>query len=212
MPKKIIAFMGSPRKNRNTGILMQEALRGANALGAETKLVHIAALTMKGCQGCYACKTKGDTEGKCVLKDDMTPLYQEVEEADAVLFGSPVYMCAMTSELKMVLDRLFPYLTMDFESLLPKGKKCGLIFTQNQRDPNLFEWHFQMTARMLTYLGFEEPEILVSIDTIGYDDVEKLAGTTLIETHRRKKHHKATVFPNDMRKAYDMGQRMARST
>ena len=34
--KKIVAFMGSPRKNGNTATLINEVIRGAQDAGAET--------------------------------------------------------------------------------------------------------------------------------------------------------------------------------
>lgn len=141
----------------------------------------------------------------------MKPLYEKIEEADAVLFGSPVYMCSMTSELKMVIDRLFSYLTMDFGTLLPKGKKCALIFTQNQPDSELFQPHFNATAMMLGILGFEKPEILVCTNTIGYkdDDLKQMVGQNLEASHKNKLKHKAEIFQTDLKKAYALGQRWA---
>ena len=142
----------------------------------------------------------------------MTPLYAKIEDADAIIFGSPVYMCAMTPELKMVIDRLFPYLTMDLGSLLKKDKKTALIFTQNQPDASLFEWHFNMTAFIINTIGFQKPEILLSVNTIGYneDDLNKLVGENNIKTHENKLKFKAATWNNDMDKAYRLGQNLAR--
>ncbi|HNX57721.1 MAG TPA: flavodoxin family protein, partial [Spirochaetota bacterium] len=132
--KKILAFQGSPRFEGNTYQLLRRALDGAQDSGAETELIQLGKMKMTGCKGCYSCKKAGAAYGKCILKDDMTPLYKKIEEADGILFGSPVYMCAMTPELKMVIDRLFPYLTMNMGTLLNRDKKSALIFTQNQPD------------------------------------------------------------------------------
>ncbi|MBW2648125.1 MAG: flavodoxin family protein [Deltaproteobacteria bacterium] len=190
MSKKIIGFMGSPRKNKNTDTLLQEVLRGAEDAGAETKLVRIGELNMRGCTGCYACKRKEKPQNRCVLNDDMAGLYKDIEEADAVVFSSPVYMCTITPELKMVIDRLFPYLTLDMGTLLPKGKKCGLVFTQNQLDAQLFKSHFDMLAYMLGLIGFETPEILVSVNTIGYDgDIGQLDASGLETVFQSKMQH-----------------------
>ena len=183
----VLGVMGSPRKQGNTARLMQDALNGAAAAGAATRMIYLTDLRMKGCQGCYACKQAGAQYGRCILQDDMTPLYREIEAAQAVIFGSPVYFGAMTAELKMVIDRLFAYITLDMTSLLPEGKGCGLIFTQNQRDPAMFEWHFLMTARILTFIGFNAPEILVSVDTIGYEPLEQLPGMYGAEAAPRKR-------------------------
>lgn len=208
--KKLLAFQGSPRPNGNTAQLMQTALKGAEDSGAETELIHIRSMKMTGCRGCYSCKKKGASFGKCVLKDDMTPLYSKIEKADAIIFGSPVYMCAMTPELKMVLDRLFPYLSMNLGSLLNKDKKTALIFTQNQADASLFEWHFNMTAYMINTIGFGKPEILLSVNTIGYEekDLDRLAGDNTSKAHENKLKYRAANWNNDLEKAYTLGQRL----
>ena len=209
--KRVIAFQGSPRIGGNTAALLQEALNGAESQGAETEMIHICKLRMTGCRGCYSCKKQGDGYGKCILKDDMTEIYAKIDRADGIMMGSPVYMCAMTPELKMVLDRLFPYINMSLESLMKKGKKCGLVFTQNQPDSKLFEWHFNMTAFMLNTIGLEQPEILVSTNTIGYKDKDlpDLVGTDLRQVHENKLTYKATAMQEDRRRAYKMGVRLA---
>ena len=49
MEKKIKAmfFNGSPRKNKNTADMLQSAMRGAEAAGAETELVHLYDIDLK---------------------------------------------------------------------------------------------------------------------------------------------------------------------
>lgn len=210
--KKILAFQGSPRPKGNTAQLLQKALDGARDSGAETELVQISSLKMTGCKGCYSCKKKGESYGKCILKDDMTPLYAKIEKADAILFGSPVYMCAMTPELKMVIDRLFPYLTMGLGSLLKKDKKTALIFTQNQVDPSLFEWHFNMTAFIINTIGFAKPDILLSVNTIGYNenDVDMIAGDNMNKIHEDKLKYRSESWDSDLAKAYSLGQKLVK--
>lgn len=209
--KKVLAFQGSPRMKGNTEQLLGRALDGARDSGAETELIRIGSMKMSGCKGCYSCKKTGPFYGKCVLKDDMTPVYSKIEEADAILFGSPVYMCAMTPELKMVIDRLFPYLTMNMGTLLNRDKKTALIFTQNQPDPSLFEWHFNMTAFMLDLLGFIKPEILLSVNTIGYanGDHERFEGDGMREMHRQKTEYRSKKWEHDLNAAYELGKRLA---
>ena len=46
---KVIAINGSPRKNWNTAIMLQSALEGAKANGAETELINLYDYEFKGC-------------------------------------------------------------------------------------------------------------------------------------------------------------------
>ena len=67
--KKLIAINGSPRRNGNTAQLLQEALRGAQDIGAETEIVHLYKLNFKGCTSCFACKLKSRPHGSCGMKE-----------------------------------------------------------------------------------------------------------------------------------------------
>lgn len=203
---QIIAFNGSPRKNGNTAQLLRETLNATVELGATTDFVHLADLEMKGCRGCYACKIEGKSRGRCVQQDDMTELYARIEAADAVLFGTPIYFGAMTPELKMLVDRFFPYLSMDFTSSLPKGKRAGVVVTQNQRDAALYEGHLHLIDRALRVIGFASVDFLVSVDTIGFEPMEKLAGKTIPKQTERKAKAKAELWPQDLAKARELGR------
>ena len=88
---KVLAFNGSPRNTWNTATLLKKALEGAASQGAETEFIQLNELNMKGCQSCFSCKKRGGKSyGNCALKDDMTPLYGKIEQADAFFVGSPV--------------------------------------------------------------------------------------------------------------------------
>ena len=127
----VIAFNGSPRKDGTTATLLKKSLEGATSQGAETEFVQLNALGMKGCQACFECKKRGGKRyGKCNLKDDMTPLYQKIEQCDAFFIGSPVYLGGVTASVKMFIERLFPYLSYkDLSSNFPKKINTGFIFT-----------------------------------------------------------------------------------
>ena len=56
------------------------------------------------CIGCRKCKDKG-YEGMCTVKDDMTPLYQKIMDADAVIIGFPIYTGRECAQLSTFMDR-----------------------------------------------------------------------------------------------------------
>jgi len=154
---RVIAIVGSPRENSNSGILAQQVLKGAAEEGAKTRVFYTRDMKMIGCQGCSACKE----EGHCIQHDDMTPLYGEIERADAVVFASPVYMSAMSGQLKLLMDRLFAYLGPDFKSRLPEGKKLALVFTQGMPKADGYAAYFDSVGDILHGLGFEKPTGIV---------------------------------------------------
>ena len=133
--KKVIAINGSPRKKWNTATLLNKALEGAASQGADTELIHLYDLNYKGCISCFACKLKnGKSYGKCACKDDLTPVLQKIEQADALILGSPIYLGAATGEMRSFLERLiFPYLVYDesYSTLFHKKIPTAFFYTMN---------------------------------------------------------------------------------
>ena len=98
---KIIALNGSPRKEWNTATLLKKALEGASSQGAATELIHLYDLDYKGCVSCFACKERGGKSyGACVIKDVLKPIFKDIEECDAIIFGSPIYLGSITGQMQ----------------------------------------------------------------------------------------------------------------
>lgn len=105
---KLLAVCGSPRKG-NTEWMVERVLEGARDAGAETELVLLRKLKIELCRGCLTCETGQDGgRGSCVIKDDMAPLLAKVLEADAIVFGTPVYFYLLSALLKNFMDRTLP--------------------------------------------------------------------------------------------------------
>lgn len=98
---KILALSGSPRKNGNTDQYLNMVLEECAAAGAETELVRVFDLNIKGCYGCYGCVQAK----RCVHQDDFQMVFDKIIEADVLVLGSPVYHGSISAELKAVLDR-----------------------------------------------------------------------------------------------------------
>lgn len=213
---KIIAVNGSPRKKWNTATLLEKALEGASSQGAQRELVHLYDLNYKGCISCFACKTKdGKSYGECAVKDDLTPLFQRIKEADAVIFGSPIYLGSMTGEMQSFLERLiFPWLTYSDPpgSLFPRKIPTGFIYTMNITEELMNEWGYKMrfaaTEGLLTRM-FGQSEFLISSDTYQFEDYSKVVAPRF-DPEKKLKRRKE-IFPGDCQKAFDMGVRLARS-
>jgi multimeric flavodoxin WrbA len=100
---KVLGIVCSPRRGGNTEILVEEALATAREVGAETEIFLVADKDIKGCDGCLTCSRTG----VCRIKDDMQPLYQQMEDADAIIFGTPVYYANVSAQAKAIMDRTF---------------------------------------------------------------------------------------------------------
>jgi len=102
----ILGLVGSPRPGGNTELLVSRLLESAAKEGAETKLFTVAGKSLAPCQACGACVR--DRSGRCVQRDAMEELYPLARWADAIVFGTPVYLNSMSAQLKIVLDRFRP--------------------------------------------------------------------------------------------------------
>ncbi|RJP22219.1 MAG: flavodoxin family protein [Candidatus Abyssobacteria bacterium SURF_5] len=140
---KVLGFNGSPRKNGNTQTVIEAVLKGAASKGAETRLVNLNELNVKGCQGCDACKKK---IGVCVQKDDLSPLLQEMKSADAIVLGTPIYWYHVSSQFKALVDRCYCFYGEDIDPAtgekslqvwFPHGKK--IVVVTSQEAPEVFE-------------------------------------------------------------------------
>ncbi len=171
---KIVGFVGSPRKKGNTTTIVNEVLRGAGEAGAETKIFDLNALRIRGCQACYQCQTP---DGKCVQKDDMAQLYDEIFTADGVVIGSPVFMLQVTGQTKIFIDRLFALMYLkdgrpgNFRNKV-KAKKTVTVYSQGQPDTGIFASSFDMHEGALSFLGFKIQERIVA-GGMGPEDAAK---------------------------------------
>jgi multimeric flavodoxin WrbA len=103
---RVLGIVGSPRKNGNTEILMQEVLKAAREAGCETELFLMAQKQVAPCDACGMCFEVGS----CVVQDDMQELYAMMERAQAIVFGSPVYFGSVSAQMKAAMDRMFALL------------------------------------------------------------------------------------------------------
>ncbi|MDR3584395.1 MAG: flavodoxin family protein [Desulfosporosinus sp.] len=213
----VLAINGSPRKNENTATLLNKALEGAASQGAKTELIHLYDLNYKGCISCFACKLKdGKSYGKCAVKDDLTPILEKIDNADAIILGSPIYFGNVTGEMRSFLERMaFPYLVYDanYSSLFKKKIPVGFIYTMNLDEKTMKEWGYvpvlKGTENMLgrIFQAPEVPEVLYVTDTYQFNDYSKYVVTAFDEVHKAKRRR--DEFPIDCEKAFGMGARFA---
>jgi len=97
----VLGIYGSPRKGGNSDQLLDQALKGAESAGAETKAVYARRLKMSGCLECGGC----DETGTCVVQDDMQTVYPLLEEARIIFLASPVFFYGLTAQVKALVDR-----------------------------------------------------------------------------------------------------------
>ena len=96
-----IAFLGSPRKDGNTDLLLQEAVKGVESAGLPVKTFRLNLMNIKPCQNCGGCEETGE----CIINDDMTEIYSDIRTADRVILASPIFFFALSGQTKIMIDR-----------------------------------------------------------------------------------------------------------
>ncbi len=101
---KVVAFNGSGRKDGNTFLLLQIALKELKAEGIETELVQMAGAPIQGCASCFKCMEKKNM--KCAItQDPFNGYFEKISAADGLLLGSPVYFSDITAGMKALIER-----------------------------------------------------------------------------------------------------------
>ncbi len=208
--KKIMIIDGGPRKNFNTASMLQKIAEGAGSVSSEieVKTVRLYGLDYKGCMSCMACKIKGKASNVCKFKDALTPVLEEIAEADGLVLGSPIYFGDVTGQMRTFLERLaFPWLSYnDYSMTAPKRMPVILVETMNGTpERNNSQGYGSMEYCINTALG--EPERLIAYNTYQVKNYDRFELASFSEAAKRQ--YRDEHWEQDLQKAYEAGQRMA---
>jgi multimeric flavodoxin WrbA len=100
-PLKAIAFLGSPRKDGNTDLLLQSAVRGMGEQGIKVSVFNLNRMNIIPCQDCGGCEKTGE----CIIQDDMSQIYREIRTASRIILASPIFFFGLSAQAKIMIDR-----------------------------------------------------------------------------------------------------------
>lgn len=112
---KVLMLNGSPHKDGNTYIALQEMEKVFTEEGIEVEIVQVGNKDIRGCIACNSCSEKG----KCVFDDAVNEIAPKFEDCDGLVAASPVYYASANATLVALLDRLF------YSTLFDKTMKVG---------------------------------------------------------------------------------------
>ena len=164
---KVLGICASPRGSKSTTLrLVQAALEGAKAGGAEVELVDVCDLDIKFCNACQVCfKT-----GECIHEDDFKPLYDRILAADGLVWGSPNYFHTVTAQMKTLIDRMADAVHCQ----LLTGKYCCSVASGGS---NYDQVTVYLDALMLNFGAFVTGSVgaAMSSGPAGMEEAEKKA-------------------------------------
>lgn len=208
--KRIVIIDGGPRVNFNTASMLQKFAEGACSVSSEidVNMVRLYSLAYKGCWSCMVCKLKDKASNVCKFKDALTPVLEDIAEADGLVLGSPIYFGDVTGQMRTFLERLaFPWLSYnDYSMTAPKRMPVVLVETMNGTpERNNSQGYGSMEYCIAAALG--EPERLVAYNTYQVKSYERfeLAGFS----EEAKRQWRDEHWEADLQKAFDAGRQMA---
>lgn len=184
--KKILAVVGSPRKNGNTHILVAKIAEGAKTKGAAVEEIFLADLNVKECDGCHRCWK----DGVCSKKDDMCGIYPKIAESNAIIFGTPVYWYGPTGLMKLFIDR-FVYFNCPANRDKIEGKSAVIAIPFEEDTPATARLVVEFFEKSFAYLGMN---LVGKILVPGVSEKGDVLGK-----------------PDYLAKAYKLGQSLARA-
>lgn len=156
MVKNILVITGSPRKNGNSSMLADAFIKGALKKGHTVNRFDSAFKTIGGCRACDACWSKGNA---CFYKDGFSELAPMLENADAIVFVSPLYWFGMSAQLKAAIDKMYAYDKPDCINPL-KIKESLLLTCAAEKDTAVFEGIIGTYRGIVNYLNWSDAGVL----------------------------------------------------
>ena len=134
--------------------------------GEPTEYVHLGGKTIKGCQACLRCAS----DNICKEKDDWAEIRDKMFQADAIVFGAPIYYGTINALGHAFLERTF---SLRHQARFPLIGKPNAILTVGREEPNHAEDFIKSVFRsnyMASPIGTLRAKGLAQCYTCGYGE------------------------------------------
>lgn len=149
---KILILNGSPRLNGNTVSMIDAFKEVALKNGHQVDIVNAYSKNINSCRACEYCHTKGN--GECIQNDDMKEIYPLLKEAEILVLASPVYYLTMSSQLQMVIQRMYCMMQP------PKVKKMALLLSSHS--PKVYDGAVSQYKSMTGFFNVEDLGVITA--------------------------------------------------
>jgi multimeric flavodoxin WrbA len=185
---KVLGILGSPRREGNTEILLDEALRGASDHGGLCEKVILRDLKITPCLEIYKCAE----DGVCAIQDEMQGLFPKIIQAERLILASPIFFYSVPALAKAMIDRCQSLWAKKYILKLPVSpiaeRKGVFISVAATRGKKLFDG-----VRLTVQYFFD------AID-VAYSDELFVRGAD--------EQGEVRDQPEALKAAYDLGQRL----
>ena len=154
---KILAIIGTPRRNGNTHILIDKLLEGAKSEGADTDSIFLNDFKITECDGCHVCWK----DMECPKRDDMNSFYEKIIDSDVLIFGTPVYWYGPTALMKGFIDRLVYFNCPENREKI-RGKSAVAVIPFEEEDERASLATVEIFEKSLGYLEMNLTDVLLA--------------------------------------------------
>jgi multimeric flavodoxin WrbA len=181
---KAVIVEASPKRDGNSVTLAKQLIRGLKVnRDAEIMELYLEDLDIRFCQGCWSCLKLG--EPGCVIDDDMRWIYHRLNEADVIVFATPIYWWHINAQMKKFIDRLEGLLNGNGPNNL-SGRSLVVILTYVAEDPDGIYLAIQMFRSIAGWAGMDLKVIRYNSD----------------------KNH-VNMVPEKLEEAYELGKKLS---
>lgn len=170
MSKNILVLTGSPRKGGNTDKLADAFIAGARQAGHTTVKFATADKQIKGCIDCQTCFSRGSA---CSVPDDFAELAPLLEQAEIIVFATPMYWFSFPVQLKAAIDKFYAYLIAKRDL---KIKECVLLVSGGGTDLTTYEGITTSYKLIADFLNWQDSGIIIVPGLHDKDDIIKTDG------------------------------------
>ena len=150
---KVILVNGSPHKEGCTYTALNEVAKALNEENIETEIFWIKTKPITGCIACLKCGEKG----QCTFDNDVVNEFvKKAYDADAFVFGSPVYYAGANGSMTSFLDRAF-YSNSHGDGAKAFKHKPGAVVCSARRAGTTATYD-----QLIKYLGISQMPIISS--------------------------------------------------
>ncbi len=134
-PKYVVGLSASPRRRGNSRLLCEAVLEGAASVGHRTELAHLPDVAPAMLRNCRECRRP---DGSCSIEDGYRDLFfNQVLEADALVFATPIWWYGMAASMKNYFDRMFCYYAASYPDSATvaqrlMGKRAVLVLSAEE--------------------------------------------------------------------------------
>lgn len=138
---KAYLISGSPNTEGSTSTVLKLLANELNQVGFKTEIEILDHCKIGFCRGCKKC----EFDQKCIQRDDMDRIIENIKSSDLLVLASPSYWGDITAQMKVFIDRCTPIC----EQTIPQGKigisisiRAGTRESENIHLLECFEHYF----------------------------------------------------------------------